>query len=295
MPDLNNLSDEELNARIGAKLGTTSYSHLSDEELNNKINAKLSGKSLDQERMPGWEGAVAGIANGITLQHGPQLAAGAHAVYDKLSGTPEEFKKLYNQYLVEEQNRVDRAKKDQPYAYGLGEVGGQTGLTALTGAPSIGKAALFGGVIGSGDSQADPSKDPKQYIQDIAKGAATAGTIQGATGVASNLFGKLGSLGIQDLSSKGLDAIHQLAAENSGFVTRIGINKLYDVIKNSPQLLGKFGNFLSQAASNSPLALVGAHVMLSNDPEYDKILQNSSGQEVGTPATAEQGLRLPRR
>lgn len=144
-----------------------------------------------------------GAAQGATFGFSDELLAGAKAAMDKLKEgggtfagkTP--YSDYYNKRVQAEREAVQRAKEDNPGSFTTGMVGGNIatnllipGLGVAKGAglgATLGKAALQGGLVGAGESV---PKDQGEFLEDIAKGAATGAATQGAFSGLAGLAGK---------------------------------------------------------------------------------------------------------
>lgn len=203
MADLSQMSDDDLQklyaqAQAPKDAPATDLSHLTDEDLT-KLYQQSQGQSAPASKVPPLMSSAVGAAQAVTLEHAPQIAAGANTLKDyllsKINGEPlgVDFGTAYQRNLEHAQGRLEEAKSENPGFYTAGGIGGALGSAALLpeaamatrGARLATGAALGAGAAG-GASQHDPTQSAeelKKYLGDVAMGGGM-GLVGGGLGEA---------------------------------------------------------------------------------------------------------------
>lgn len=226
MPDLSKMSDEDLLkiANGGKAAKPTSVADLSDEQLmeiasGKKKQAEASSEApRESSGLMKWmsmlskgEAAKQGALQTGSFGYSDEIAAAGGALKDKLSSN-EPIKDIYGRRVAQERAEVDRAREVEPEAYLAGSVGTAVPMAFVPGigvargatlAGGVGRAALSGGLMGSGESTANPLSDTAQFAKDTAGGAAVGGATQGVlSGAGAGL--QAGGSALKGWISKGL-------------------------------------------------------------------------------------------
>lgn len=223
--DLSKLSNEELLAIANQKPETSKpdLSKMSDDDL-----IRLAGLDKSKEpKLTKLESGISGTAQGLTLGFSDEAIGGVRAFIGSMQGEGK-YGDLYKKYRDEQRTHIAKAERDNPKSYVAGMAAGSLGLAFMPGsgllipgkgatiAGSIGKAALGGGTLGAGLSNATPTESPesaKKFAGDIAKGAALGAAFQGG----ASLFGK----GVSALKPSNLSRIaEEKAVKAAGAMTK---------------------------------------------------------------------------
>lgn len=135
---------------------------------------------------------LTGVNQGLSAGFFDEMIGTLRAAGDKLKGSKEPFGDLYAKHRDEVRAWSNQAKSANPMSYMAGDVAGNLATLALPGvkalapaakagmAANVGKAALLGGVVGAGQSEAPlVSSD---FVKDVATGATVGGVTQGVLG-----------------------------------------------------------------------------------------------------------------
>lgn len=203
MADLSQMSDDDLQklyaqAQAPKDAPATDLSHLTDEDLT-KLYQQSQGQAAPASKVPPLMSSAVGAAQAVTLEHAPQIAAGANTLKDyllsKINGEPlgVDFGTAYQRNLEHAQGRLEEAKSENPGFYTAGGIGGALGSAALLpeaamatrGARLATGVALGAGAAG-GASKHDPtqsSEELQKYLGDVAIGGGM-GLVGGGLGEA---------------------------------------------------------------------------------------------------------------
>lgn len=154
------------------------------EPRRQQVDARALLDELAPEEKPSViESLARGGANAATLGFADEIAGGLESLFTD---------KSYKQARDESRASYQRAKEENPIAYGVGQVGGTVASMAIPGlglakgagaAATIARAAAQGGAAALGDSTADLTEgDFGGALADTAGGALVGGAI-GAAGV----------------------------------------------------------------------------------------------------------------
>ena len=136
---------------------------------------------MEAEQPSELESGARGIAQGLTMGFADEISGGAEALWEAAKGDPRTFGELYKQYRDESRQNFKKAQEANPGTYTTGEVAGAIGSAFIPGlnvakgaglAANVGKAALQGGLMGLGSSEAE---DLSGMAKDTATGAALGG------------------------------------------------------------------------------------------------------------------------
>lgn len=145
-----------------------------------------SGDWVDDTKPGQLESGLRGAAQGLSLGFADEITGALESAFTD---------KTYEQARDESRANYKSAKDANPITYGAGEIGGGVATSFVPGlniakgaslAQMAGKAALAGGAMGLGKSEADNVRD---MAIDTGKGA----LIGGATGGAINQLGRVGA------------------------------------------------------------------------------------------------------
>lgn len=101
-------------------------------------------------------------------------------------------------------------------------------------------------------------------------------TIVGGTG----LISAIPTGGLSVLPTAAALGAKKLGEKYGAQTTAIGLDKLAEVVRASPQTFGKYGSVLQKAAARGGTSLGAAHYVLQNaDPEYRKMLEKMHGEQ----------------
>ncbi len=181
------------------------------------------------------ESALRGLASGASLGFADEIAGGAEALWEAAKGNPAEFGKLYEQARNESRAAYKSAQDANPATYGIGEVGGALGTMFVPGlnvakgaslAKTAGAAALQGGAMGVGGSQAESVAD---VALDGLKGAAVGGAggaagygLAKAASAVPGMFHKAGNLVQDGAEQLAVNATGATGAQSAKFAPKAG-------------------------------------------------------------------------
>lgn len=150
--------------------------------------AQKLDENLQNPPVSGLEATLAGLADGYTASYGDELIARGKSLFGSQS---------YDDYLTQEHEHMARAKAQHPVKYNTANIVGAfiSPVTKVLGpakhagkAANVVRAALTGGVFGSGASLGDVTTEEgrNQIIRDTADGAMWGvGTYGAASGIAA--------------------------------------------------------------------------------------------------------------
>lgn len=162
---------------------------------------ELFGEPKVEAGMDYGQSALHGALQGATFNYSDEAIAGAKALYDKLA-EGKDFSEAYDERLERERAELERARKN-PKSYMAGMAAGGMATAAVPGlgwanigkgasvAGQMGKAALLGGLAGSGESEGNLLENQGQLAKDIALGAGAGAAFQGLLGKGSEALKKL--------------------------------------------------------------------------------------------------------
>jgi hypothetical protein len=174
-------------------------------------NRSLAGATGDNDASQTFKDAMRGVAQGASLGFADELAGGAEALGDTLSGKTdlENFMDAYRKHRDESRDLYKQAQERSPNAFLVGNIAGGVAPALLSGGGTAGAEGLMaalktgaaaGALTGLGDSQADITKgDVGGALKDAAEGAAggavAGGAIHAGIGAAKGIGSGLKSLG----------------------------------------------------------------------------------------------------
>lgn len=224
------------------------------------------------------ESLLRGAAQGATLGWAPQIAGGAEALGDLISGSDKgkSLMDLYRQHRDESKANFKKAEDTNPIASTVGNIGGglvpgilSGGLGEVAEAPGllakVGQAAkvggIAGGIAGLGSSDADLTQGQlgqglKDATSGAVTGAVTGGALQGAGSLAGGLIKN--TIG-QTRLGQDLGAAFGMGKEGTNLLSHKGIRNIVD-------------NERSSAAQDITSEILGLKGVLGG--QYDKIAKD---------------------
>lgn len=169
-----------------------------DEYLAEPDNKKARNK------FTAVESGLVGAGQGVTMGFGDEILGALGAFASKspsYGGSEESTTELYRRLRDKARAQDTLAKADNPKSYIGGSLGGSAATALIPGlgiakgatlATGAGKAALAGGLVGAGESEADltdPIRNGGKFVGDVAMGAGLGGVTQGVMGTAAKGLG----------------------------------------------------------------------------------------------------------
>jgi hypothetical protein len=197
MPDLSKISTEEL-LKMREAQAAPALAEVPTEELLKMREAAIGAA---RPKVEGGESFLRGAAQGATFGFSDEVVGLGKGLVGKLQGEGN-FNELYSKYRDEDRLRNKEAQLDNPKAFIGGNVLGGIGTSLIPGvglakgataAANLGKAALLGGAVGAGTSEADlvgaaegydrAKTELGQFGKDVGKGVGLGIVTQGAFSV----------------------------------------------------------------------------------------------------------------
>ena len=141
----------------------------------------LEGGFSDDEIQP-YHAALAAASQGLTMGFGDEIAGGAGALYDKLTGSEEDLSDLYTQNRDAKRAAYDRVKEKYPGVYTTFDVLGGIAPAFATGGTSLAPAGLKGAMAlgAAGGAAAGLGYSEGENAGDLARDTAMGGVVGGA-------------------------------------------------------------------------------------------------------------------
>lgn len=158
------------------------------------------------------ESGLVGVGQGVSMGFGDELVGGLGALRAKMYGSQDPYADLYKKLRDKARAQVTLAKADNPKSYMAGNIGGSAATSLIPGlgiakgatlAGAAGKAALAGGLVGAGESEADltdPLRNGGKFAGDVALGAGTGFATQGVLGAAGKGLSKVTPSALRDIA-----------------------------------------------------------------------------------------------
>jgi hypothetical protein len=184
-----------------------------------------------------------GIGQGLMLGFSDEIGAGLGAVGNSIkgvfgAGTGEDMGDYYTRVRDESRDLLHDAEDQHSWAYNGGQIAGAISTAMIgpaTGAGLIGRAALEGGLIGAGQSEADTIGG---VVQDAAYGAAASGVGAGALNRVSAMVAPKVAPLVDRLMGAGIELTPTQILKAGGPVAR--------TIGNGIELVGRRGVVTSE-------------------------------------------------
>lgn len=220
MASLAHMSDDELMKIASGPSAPTSgapatekpaasLAHISDEDL---MKAAGVSSAAPAETISPLNSALQGAGQGLTFGYSDEGIAAAKTLRDKfVHGDKSDFSEIYARNVAKERADLVDAQKANPGSYIGGNVAGSLPTLLIPGlgiareaglAATLGKAALQGGLMASGESTANPLSDPQQFATDTAEGAAIGGATQGLFSGVGSVLNKLTPTALKELAAE---------------------------------------------------------------------------------------------
>lgn len=263
------------------------------------LSARAAAPSPLEGDVGAGEAALQGATQGLTLGFADELGGGLQAAAQKLQGSETPLLDLYVQHRDKLRQDLERARKAHPYITGGAQFLGSIPTVLATGGAGLGSAALAGGAMAAGESNADLTKgEVMPLVKDTATGAVigagTAGLAEAASPYVQKAANYLGvkSLGprMKDLRNVvGTDKIDEMgqALHDSGIIKPLqSAEGAFGALSDKTDELG---NAIEQGFANAPTNPVidaaeiansvkkGAAENLKYIPEGGKTLDRLSG------------------
>lgn len=177
---------------------------------------EIEGTPTQEKGMGYLESGLHGAGQALTFGYADEGMAAGKALYDKLI-KGEDFSDSYGKRLEVERAELERARKN-PKSYMSGALAGGAATSFIPGigwanigkgaslASNVGKAALAGGLAGSGESKGNLLENQGQLAKDIAIGAGVGGAFQGILGKGSEALKKLPMFAKQKAAERAVKA-----------------------------------------------------------------------------------------
>lgn len=182
---------------------------------------------VDDQPVGMTESGLRGLAQGGSLGFADEITGALESLFSD---------KTYEQARDESRANYAKAKESNPSTYLAGEVGGGIGTAFIPGlnivkgaslAKTAGQAALQGGLMGAGYSEAD---NIGAMAIDAGKGAALGGTLGAGVGATAKLLSPHIERAVQGISSGSGDMAERFAARalgaERGTIKKLGIDKV---------------------------------------------------------------------
>jgi hypothetical protein len=185
-----------------------------EEDTPNKLASKVRFEEEPGAVMEPEQSALYGAGQGLTFGYSDEILGALKAAKDRLGGGS--YPDLYKARVAKEREDLAKAQEQNPKSYLAGNIAGSIPTMAIPGlgiakgaslGTALGRAALQGGLMASGESTANPLESPeklREFAADTTRGAATGAAMQG-------IFSGIGK-GIEKLTP---ESLRQTAAERA--------------------------------------------------------------------------------
>lgn len=211
-----------------------------EQPINNQLIGRELANTMSDTDTNVLESLGAGTAQGLTLDFADELYGGGRAALDKLLGEEQPYSDIYKERRDEAREYFNKAAKENPIAYGIGEygIGGILPAMATGGTSAMAKAGAKGAVKAA----------EKVTAKELAKAGAKFGAISGAgrsteedvTGIAKDVVMGAGTGAIAStLMGTGLEKVKNIAGYLNDLPSVQKIKDVYNAAKSGKSTFDK--------------------------------------------------------
>jgi hypothetical protein len=249
------------------------------------------------------DGFGQGLKQGLTLNHSDEMGAGIDAAANSVAnlfgaGNGQDFGDFYMDARDQRRELAADAEEQHPWAYNGGQIVGAVApaLAGGAGASLLGRAAIEGGIIGLGQSEAT---DAGTVARDAAVGAAVGGLSAGALNRLGAVISPRVAPLVQKLMGQGIDLTPAAVLRAGGPVART-LGKGVDMVARRGAIAGEVMRGAEQrsldsvdaAVARQDAAVAAARAMgLNATPRHPDLL-NEAQSLIGKPKGQASNLDL---